>query len=80
MVTRRLFLGMLAALPVITALAGAGLRLPRREDIDGDFDIAALRYKATERYSNSFTDWRGLYGTDALNQLRDNQAFVTFRR
>jgi len=34
MVSRRKFLGMLAALPAITALAGSTLRLPRREDFD----------------------------------------------
>jgi hypothetical protein len=34
MVTRRKFLGMLAVLPAITALAGSGLRLPRREDVE----------------------------------------------
>jgi hypothetical protein len=34
MVTRRKFLGMLAVLPAITALAGSGLLLPRRKDIE----------------------------------------------
>jgi hypothetical protein len=34
MVSRRKFLGMLAALPAITALAGAGILPPRREDVE----------------------------------------------
>lgn len=55
MVSRRKFLGMLAALPAITALAGSALRLPPRKEMDGDFDTANLRYKASERYSEAWT-------------------------
>lgn len=66
MVSRRGFLGMLAALPAITALAGAGILLPKRPDElvpETDFSISELRYKATERYSAGFTDWRGVFGS-----------------
>jgi len=67
MVTRRKFVGMLIALPALTALAGSGLRLPRREDVAVDInsyltdpktawfikteDEAGLRY--FERHSNT---------------------------
>jgi hypothetical protein len=34
MISRRKFLGMLAILPAVTALAGSGLRLPRRVDVE----------------------------------------------
>jgi hypothetical protein len=59
---------MLAVLPAMTALAGSGLRLKPWEAItdDGDFDTAALRYKCTERYSEGFTDWRGVFGNDSI--------------
>lgn len=30
---------------------------------DGDFDTGNLKYKANERYSVGWTDWRGLYGS-----------------
>lgn len=38
MVTRRRFLGMLAALPALTVLAGSGIRLPRKEEVEVDFN------------------------------------------
>ena len=31
--------------------------------IDNDFDTENAKYKATERYSFGWTDWRGIYGT-----------------
>ena len=31
--------------------------------IDNDFDTENAKYKATERYSFGWTDWRGLYGS-----------------
>lgn len=44
-----------------------GLKLFQRKAAafaqDGDFDTGNLKYKATERYSNGWTDWRGVYGT-----------------
>lgn len=62
MITRRKFLGMLAALPAITALAGSGLRLPKREDIESDFDTANLKYETHERFVGGWTDPRGIFG------------------
>lgn len=63
--SRRRFLGSLAGLTAITALAGAGIRLPKREEFEvkvdpyladlglhRDFDTASLRYKSYERFSN----------------------------
>jgi hypothetical protein len=32
-------------------------------NIDNDFDTENAKYKATERYSFGWTDWRGVYGT-----------------
>jgi hypothetical protein len=31
--------------------------------IDNDFDTENAKYKATERYSFGWTDWRGIYGS-----------------
>jgi hypothetical protein len=31
--------------------------------MEGDFDTGNMRYKARERYSFGWTDWRGLYGS-----------------
>lgn len=72
MVTRRKFLGALAGITAVTALAGAGLRVPKREDIEvdsalsHDFSTENLRYKATERFSHAVTDWRSVYGSVGL--------------
>ena len=65
MVTRRSFLGALAALPAITALAGSPLRLLERkpEGPEVGFATENLRFKCTERFSAGFTDWRGVYGS-----------------
>lgn len=44
-----------------------GLKLFQREEVefaqDTDFDTSNLKYKAYERYSTGWSDWRGLYGT-----------------
>jgi hypothetical protein len=44
-----------------------GLKLFQREEAefaqDEDFDSSNLKYKAYERYSVGWTDWRGIYGT-----------------
>jgi len=44
-----------------------GLKLFEREEVDfsqdGDFDTDNLKYKAYERYSTGWSDWRGLYGS-----------------
>lgn len=32
-------------------------------EIDNDFDTENAKYKASERYSAGWTDWRGIYGT-----------------
>jgi len=44
-----------------------GLKLFQREDAefaqDEDFDTSNLKYKAYERYSTGWSDWRGAYGT-----------------
>lgn len=44
-----------------------GLKLFQREAAtfaqDGDFDTSNLKYKAYERYSTGWSDWRGLYGS-----------------
>lgn len=47
--------------------APQGLKLFQRKEAvfaqDGDFDTSNLKYKATERYSTGWSDWRGLFGT-----------------
>ncbi len=44
-----------------------GLKLFQREEADfaqdEDFDTSNLKYKAYERYSTGWSDWRGLYGS-----------------
>jgi hypothetical protein len=69
MISRRLFIGMLAVLPAMTALAGSRLRIAEITTMQGDFDTANLRYKCTERFSAGFTDWRGVFGTDLSNRI-----------
>jgi hypothetical protein len=90
MVSRRKFLGMLAALPAITALAGSTLRLPRREDIEvevADYFVSDTAwYIKTDQPDGLKRFYRNTAGTDAplneksledmLNQLRDNEAFT----
>jgi hypothetical protein len=31
--------------------------------MEGDFDTGNVRYKARERYSFGFSDWRGMFGS-----------------
>ena len=38
-------------------------RTPIRTAMEGDFDTGNVRYKARERYSFGFSDWRGMYGS-----------------
>jgi hypothetical protein len=45
----------------------SGLRFFQRKAVvfaqDGDFDTSNIKYKASERYSVGWSDWRGLYGS-----------------
>lgn len=47
--------------------AKRGLQLMTRrkleKSMEGDFDSDSMRYKATERYNPSWTDWRRMWGT-----------------
>lgn len=47
--------------------APEALKLFQREEVDfsqdGDFDTSNLKYKAYERYSTGWSEWRGLYGS-----------------
>ena len=38
------------------------VRAPIRTAMEGDFDTGNVRYKARERYSFGWSDWRGIYG------------------
>ena len=38
-------------------------RSPLKKGVEGDFETGNVRYKARERYSFGFTDWRGIFGT-----------------
>jgi hypothetical protein len=33
------------------------------KSMEGDFETDSMKYKATERYSYGWTDWKGVYGT-----------------
>ena len=50
--------------------APEGLKLLMRrrleKTMEGDFETDSMRYKATERYAISWTDWRALYGTPGV--------------
>jgi len=39
------------------------VRAPIRTAMEGDFDTGNVRYKARERYSFGWSDWRGIFGT-----------------
>jgi len=39
------------------------VRAPIRTAMEGDFDTGNVRYKARERFSFGFTDWRGIFGS-----------------
>ena len=47
--------------------SGDGLKLfqrtARENTMEPDFTTGNLRYKARERYSFGFRDWRGIYGS-----------------
>ena len=38
-------------------------RAPIKTAMEGDFDTGNVRYKARERYSFGFSDWRGVFGS-----------------
>lgn len=50
--------------------AKQGLKLAMRrkleKSMEGDFETDSMRYKSTERYIPSWTDWRGLFGTAGI--------------
>lgn len=50
--------------------AARGLTMMKRrgleKSMEGDFETDSMRYKSTERYIPSWTDWRGLYGTPGI--------------
>ena len=39
------------------------VRSPMATGMEGDFETGNMRYKARERYSFGFSDWRGIYGS-----------------
>lgn len=39
------------------------VRVPLKSAMEGDFDSGNVRYKARERYSFGWSDWRGIYGS-----------------
>ena len=39
------------------------VRSPMSTGMEGDFETRNMRYKARERYSFGFSDWRGIYGS-----------------
>jgi len=39
------------------------VRSPIKTGMEGDFETGNVRYKARERYSFGFSDWRGMYGS-----------------
>jgi hypothetical protein len=87
-ISRRRFVGALAGLTAVTALAGSRIKVPEFKEAAAatDFDTANLRVKCTERYSAGFTDWRGVFGNapsssaelnvkaleDMIRELTDN--------
>jgi hypothetical protein len=46
---------------------GDGLKMfqrsPMETSMEPDFSTGNIRYKARERYSFGFSDWRGVYGS-----------------
>jgi len=40
------------------------VRTPVKTAMEGDFETGNMRYKARERYSFGWSDWRGIYGSD----------------
>jgi len=43
------------------------VRVAMMRGMEGDFESGNLRYKARERYSFGFTDWRGAFGCSGAN-------------
>jgi phage major head subunit gpT-like protein len=39
------------------------VRTPVQTSMEGDFETGNVRYKARERYSFGFSDWRGIFGS-----------------
>jgi len=39
------------------------VRSPVSTNMEGDFETGNVRYKARERYSFGFSDWRGIFGS-----------------
>ena len=39
------------------------VRRKLKKGMEGDFESGNMRYKASERYSFGWTDWRGIYGS-----------------
>jgi len=39
------------------------VRSPVATSMEGDFETGNVRYKARERYSFGFSDWRGIFGS-----------------
>tara|TARA_R100000406_G_scaffold3545_1_gene2643 strand:+ start:798 stop:1706 length:909 start_codon:yes stop_codon:yes gene_type:complete len=39
------------------------IRTPVQTSMEGDFETGNVRYKARERYSFGFSDWRGIFGS-----------------
>jgi hypothetical protein len=39
------------------------VRSPMSTGMEGDFETGNVRYKARERYSFGWSDWRGMYGS-----------------
>lgn len=68
MLTRRKFLGMLAVLPAITALAGSGMRLPRKDEVQVETDYFASDtawYLKTDQTHGLKSFYRTTAGTNA---------------
>ena len=40
------------------------VRAPIKTAMEGDFDTGNMRYKARERYSFGWSDWRGIFGSE----------------
>jgi hypothetical protein len=72
-ITRRRFLGMLAVLPAVTALAGAGLRLPRREDIvvESDPHLIGQNWYVSTGAPESFSNNRSAASNLSERSLQD---------
>lgn len=75
MVSRRKFLGMLAVLPAITALAGSGLRLPQRREVE----VEEVKYFASNTTWYIKTDLTEKSIEDALKQLTDAMRHEPYR-